>query len=141
MNPDKTNKNLQEEMKIDHVALWARNLEKMKEFYLHYFDCKSGERYENPAKGFSSFFINFTDGARIELMHRNDITADQANDTFGWAHIAITIGTAAEVDALTNKMQHDGIEVASSPRKTGDGYYESVVLDPEGNRLELVATS
>jgi len=128
-------------MKIDHIALWARNLDKMKKFYLQYFNCRSGERYENPTKGFSSFFIYFPDGARIELMHRNDITSSQENDTFGWAHIAITIGTPGEVDALTAKMQHDGIEVASPPRKTGDGYYESVVLDPEGNRIELVATS
>jgi len=127
-------------MKIDHIALWAQNLEKMKEFYLQYFDCSSGERYENPAKGFSSFFIYFADGGRIELMHRNDITSGRTDDTFGWTHIAITIGTPSEVDALTAKMQHDGIEVASLPRRTGDGYYESVVLDPEGNRLELVAS-
>lgn len=127
-------------MKIDHIALWVRDLEKMRAFYLKYFDCRSGERYENPAKGFSSFFIRFADGSRIELMHRNDIDVRQMNDSLGWAHVAITIGTSDEVDALTAKMQHDGIEVASLPRKTGDGYYESVVLDPEGNRLELVAS-
>ncbi len=127
-------------MKIDHIALWVRDLEKMRAFYQNYFDCSSGERYENPTKGFSSFFIRFADGARIELMHRNDITSGGADDTFGWTHIAIEMGTPSEVDALTDKMQHDGIKVASLPRRTGDGYYESVIIDPEGNRLELVAS-
>jgi lactoylglutathione lyase len=127
-------------MKIDHIALWVRDMDKTRAFYLKYFDCSAGERYENPTKGFSSFFIRFADGSRIELMHRNDITSGQATDTFGWAHIAIAIGTPGEVNALTTKMQRDGIEVASLPRRTGDGYYESVVFDPEGNRLELVAS-
>ncbi|MCG8321263.1 MAG: hypothetical protein MI921_17300 [Cytophagales bacterium] len=25
------------------------------------------------------------------------------------------------------------------PRRTGDGYYESIILDPEGSRIETVA--
>jgi lactoylglutathione lyase len=29
--------------------------------------------------------------------------------------------------------------VVSPPRVTGDGYFESVLLDPEGNRIELTA--
>ena len=29
--------------------------------------------------------------------------------------------------------------VVDGPRRTGDGYYEAVLLDPEGNRVEIVA--
>jgi lactoylglutathione lyase len=29
--------------------------------------------------------------------------------------------------------------VVDGPRVTGDGYYEASVLDPEGNRVELMA--
>ena len=25
----------------------------------------------------------------------------------------------------------------SEPRRTGDGYYESVIIDPDGNRIEI----
>jgi lactoylglutathione lyase len=31
----------------------------------------------------------------------------------------------------------DGYKCVSDPRRTGDGYFESVVLDPEGNRVEI----
>ncbi|MDA3955760.1 VOC family protein [Oceanispirochaeta sp.] len=34
-------------------------------------------------------------------------------------------------------LQKDGFVISDGPRKTGDGYYESAVLDPDGNRLEL----
>ena len=128
-------------MKIDHIALWVKDLEGMRNFYLKYFECESGERYENPTTGFSSFFIRFADGARIELMHRKNIAAHRPNDSAGWAHLAITVGAAPDVDKLTTRMQQDGFTIESFPRITGDGYYESVVLDPEGNRLELVAAS
>jgi lactoylglutathione lyase len=30
--------------------------------------------------------------------------------------------------------------VLDGPRRTGDGYYESVVLDPDGNRVEIAAS-
>jgi hypothetical protein len=30
--------------------------------------------------------------------------------------------------------------VLDGPRRTGDGYYESVVLDHEGNRVEIAAS-
>ena len=126
-------------MKIDHIALWVKDLEGMKNFYLKYFDCKSGERYENPTKGFSSFFIRFDDGARLELMHHNDISEHNSRDTFGWTHLAIQVGSKAEVDRMTCRFEEDGLTVESRPRVTGDGYYESVILDPEGNRIELVS--
>lgn len=124
-------------MKIDHIALWVKDLEGMRSFYLKYFDCKSGERYENPAKGFSSFFIRFDDGAGLELMHRNDISENNSRDGFGWTHLAIQVGSRTKVDRMTRRFEEDGLTIESQPRITGDGYYESVILDPEGNRIEL----
>lgn len=41
--------------------------------------------------------------------------------------------------ALTSSLAQAGATVLDGPRRTGDGYCESVVLDPEGNRLELTA--
>lgn len=55
----------------------------------------------------------------------------------GYAHLAMPLGGEAGVDKLTAEMAAAGIYVESSPQQTGDGYYESVVLDPDGNRVEL----
>ena len=30
-----------------------------------------------------------------------------------------------------------GYEVISGPRTTGDGYYESCIIGPEGNQIEI----
>jgi hypothetical protein len=55
----------------------------------------------------------------------------------GYAHIAISVGSKVKVDSLTDKIRNAGYEVASESRITGDGYYESCVLDPEGNLIEI----
>ncbi len=55
----------------------------------------------------------------------------------GLTHFAVSLGSEQEVNALTERLRSDGHPVLDGPRRTGDGYYESVVLDPEGNRVEL----
>ena len=55
----------------------------------------------------------------------------------GLTHIAVGVGSEARVDALTNELCAAGFSVVDGPRRTGDGCYESVVLDPDGNRIEL----
>ena len=126
-------------MKIEHVAIWVRDLEKMKDFYLKYFNTTCGEKYTNPKKKFASYFINFPEAPHLELMHRDDIQDRGGNFTehFGWAHIAISLDSRENVVELTEKFRADGWTIAGEPRITGDGYYESVILDPEGNRIEL----
>ncbi|WP_187986586.1 VOC family protein [Listeria marthii] len=124
-------------MKIEHVALWTTNLEKMKQFYSTYFGAIANDLYENKTKGFTSYFLSFASGARLEIMSRTDVTNQLSGENLGWAHIAISTGTKEAVDELTEKLRQDGFEIAGEPRMTGDGYYESVVLDPEGNRIEI----
>jgi lactoylglutathione lyase len=55
----------------------------------------------------------------------------------GYIHMALSVGSKARVDELTAKLRQDGYPVVSEPRRTGDGYYESCVLDPDGNRIEI----
>lgn len=129
-------------MKIEHIAIWAQDLERMRNFYLTYFNANSNDKYVNSTKGFSSYFLNFDSGARIELMKMDSIPALEADvyqQFIGLTHIAFNVGSEANVDAMTEAFINDGFEVLDGPRRTGDGYYESVVLDPEGNRLELTA--
>ena len=42
-----------------------------------------------------------------------------------------------EVISLTKRLKEDGITVISEPRTTGDGYFESVICDLDGNRVEI----
>jgi len=126
-------------MHIDHLAIWTADLEKEKEFFIKYFDCSVSEKYVNPKKMFSSYFISFAGGARIELMKRDDITGERGGETFGIAHFALDAGSRERVDMLTSVLENDGQRIVSMPRITGDGYYESVVLDPEGNVIELMS--
>ncbi len=126
-------------MHIDHLAIWTSDLEKEKEFYIKYFDCSVNEKYFNPKKKFSSYFISFAGGARIELMKRDDIHGKRGGDTLGITHFALDTGSREKVNMLTAVLENDGHRIISRPRITGDGYYESVVLDPEGNIIELMS--
>ncbi len=123
--------------KIEHAAMWVGDLEAMRAFYERYFQATAGARYENPRKQFQSYFLSLEAGARLELMHQPQLGGADANPRVGYAHLAIALGSEAAVDALTARLREDGFEVVDGPRRTGDGYYESVVLDPEGNRIEL----
>jgi|SRR5687767_10743486 len=128
-------------MKIEHIAIWAKDIEKLKNFYSHYFHATAGEKYFNPKKNFHSYFLSFDTGCRLELMQMPGILDNQehtqASQYFGLTHLAISVGSSGLVDHLTKQLRKDGYVIASEPRTTGDGYYESVILDPEGNRLEI----
>ena len=191
-------------MKIEHVAIWVRDIDKVCEFYRKYFGGVVHPIYRNPTKQFTSQFVTFDDGARLEVMHRPDIcvernvgtvtslqsdthrsanekmraffrfltsavfhvkqlqTEEAAGNSFtdisevqqvgsegantiakpdtqhlGFTHLSFSVGSKEEVDRLTQQMSSEGIPVVGQPRTTGDGYYESVVLDPEGNRIEI----
>ena len=126
--------------RVEHVAFWVRDLDGICAFYARYFGAKVGPRYENPAKGFTSRFLAFESGARIEVMATTALSpvgVEHGAHRMGLTHLALAIGSETEVDRLTNRLRADGHSVLEGPRRTGDGYYESVVLDPEGNRLEL----
>jgi lactoylglutathione lyase len=128
--------------RIEHVALWVRDLDSVCDFYARYLGAKVGSRYENPAKGFASRFLVFEAGARIEVMtttSMSPVELEHGAHRMGLTHLALAVGSESEVDRLTNRLRADGHAVLEGPRRTGDGYYETVVLDPEGNRVDLTA--
>lgn len=126
-------------MRIAHIAIWVSDLEMMREFYQKYFNMQCGMKYENVRKGFSSYFLSFDSGARLELMTRDDITGNKGvmGTYCGLAHFAVSVGSRDAVDSLTKRISSDGYEIPGQPRITGDGYYESIISDPEGNRVEI----
>ncbi len=125
-------------MIIDHIALYVENLEREKEFFEKYFGGKAGCKYHNQQTGFSSYFINFENGARLEIMNMPKSKQDEnCYKMIGFAHIAFQTGSKENVKALTEKLRADGFSVVSEPRTTGDGYFESCIADSEGNRIEI----
>jgi len=127
-------------MRIEHVALWSPDIERLKQYYERYFGATASLRYENPAKRFQSYFLSFDSGARLELMQHPDLArghSDPGTKTSGYAHLAVSVGSEARVSEFTERLRAAGYSVIDGPRRTGDGYFESVVLDPDGNRIEL----
>jgi len=114
--------------RIEHVALWTHDL--------------AGDGYRNAAKDFDSCFLDFDGGARLEIMRSGWLDlADAAAGAQrrGLTHLAICVGSEDEVNALTKRLAEDGYQVLDGPRRTGDGCYESVVHDPDGNRVEVTS--
>jgi lactoylglutathione lyase len=127
-------------MRIGHAAIWTSDLERLRAFYEGYFRGRAGERYRNDAHGFSSYFLEFDAGPRLELMSMPSIPAsrdDPIAQATGFAHLAFELGSEAAVDELADRLAADGHRVIDAPRRTGDGYYEAAALDPDGNRVEI----
>lgn len=127
-------------MRIEHIAIWTHELEHLRNFYETYFAGQANAKYINPRKQSESYFLTFADGARLELMQMPSVPLsvnDIERQFTGYIHIAFSVGSREAVDALTERLRHDGYRILDGPRLTGDGYYESVVLDPDGNRIEI----
>lgn len=65
--------------------------------------------------------------------------SNYTNELLGLTHIAFNLGSKDAVLTLTKTLRKDGYQIIAEPHTTGDGYFESVVIDIEGNRIELVA--
>ncbi len=126
-------------MKIHHIAIWTFRLEDLREFYIRYFNGTSNEKYINPKKGFESYFIYFDDGAALELMSRTDVQNTPIEENkLGLTHFALSFQSKEDILRTTEQLRSDGYTIAGEPRTSGDGYFESVILDPDGNRVECV---
>ena len=125
-------------MKIEHIAIYVKELEKARDFFINYFEASSNEGYHNATTGFRSYFLTFEDGARVELMNKPDMEDQEKSFArTGYAHLAFSVGSKENVDQLTQKLKAEGYEVMSGPRTTGDGYYESCIVGLEGNLIEI----
>ncbi len=129
-------------MKIEHIAIWTKNLEKLKDFYVRYFNAIPNKKYISyNSIGFESYFLSFQDGTRLELMYHPDLAVIENNTKIftGFAHIAFALKSKEDVNIILNKMKNENVKIISSPRITGDGYYEASIVDFDGNIIEIIA--
>ena len=125
-------------MKIEHIAMYVKDLKGAKDFFCRYFDASCNDKYHNRNTGFHSYFLSFEDGTRLEIMTKPDlIDSEKSPVRTGFIHLAFSVGTKKSVDALTARLKADGYEVLSGPRTTGDGCYESCIAGFEGNLIEI----
>ncbi|MDF2941457.1 MAG: lactoylglutathione lyase-like lyase [Herbinix sp.] len=126
-------------MRINHIALYTNDLEQMKNFYMQYFNATCNQGYLNKNTDLRTYFLSFEDHTRLEIMTRPNLEKSAyAPLTTGYIHLAFSVGSKDNVDLLTNTLEREGYTVSSKPRTTGDGYYESCILDPDGNQIEIV---
>jgi lactoylglutathione lyase len=94
-------------MKIDHVALFCKDLEQMRQFFLDYFETMSNEQYHNPCTGLRTYILTFPDGStRLELMQRPDtIDVDPSKPNIGFIHVSFAVGSKEAVDAKTIELR------------------------------------
>lgn len=129
-------------MRIEHIAVWTTDLDRFEQFYVKYFGASIAPRYTDPLKGFESAFLGFDGGAWLEAMKTTRLSPmeiEPGAQRMGLTHLAISVGSDSAVDKLTGLLAADGCPVLRGPGRTGEGYYESEVLDPDGNRIEITA--
>ena len=97
-----------------------------------WFHADSTPEYSSTTRDFRSRFLSLDGGSRLELMV-------SPQETPRHAHIAISVGSRSAVDSLVKEMEQTGVQIVSRPRVTGDGYYEAVIADSEGNLVEVTA--
>jgi lactoylglutathione lyase len=126
-------------MHISHIAIWSANPERLRNFYCKYFNAKAGEKYENSSKQFHSYFLSFDHGCQLEIMYKSDMIIREYDpiNIAGYTHLAIAVGSKTEVDRLAKQLEADNYSIVGQPRTTGDGFYESLVADPDGNLIEI----
>lgn len=126
-------------MKLEHIAMYVSDLERAKDFFVRFFQAQVAPLYHNPKTGLKSYFLSFEEGARMELMYRPEVSASAHTLTAhtGYVHVAFGVGGKESVDRLTEQLRHEGYAVVSGPRTTGDGCYESCIVDVEGNQIEI----
>jgi len=117
---------------IEHAAVWVSDLERARTFYERWFKATASAKYSSAKRDFTSYFLSLGSGARLELM-------TSPGEVARLAHLAVSVGSRNAVDHLLKAMEAAGVHIVSGPRLTGDGYYEALVIDTEGNLVEITS--
>ena len=125
-------------MKIAYVSMYVNDLDKMKDFFVKYFKATVNDKYENFQKGYIYCYLKFDEGSRLSLVSGPNIVEPQEQALVrGLNRFAIAVNSKEEVKSITDQLEKDGYQVVNGFRMNGYGEYESRILDPEGNELEI----
>ena len=128
-------------MQVAHIALWTNNLEQAAAFWQEHFNATVGEAYHSKRReGFISHFVTLAHGPALELMTLPGLVdkPPREDNRTGWAHIAISLGSVEAVDKMVAALEPTGALVHAA-RWTGDGFYEAVIADRDGNLIEITS--
>ena len=110
-------------MRIEHVGLWVRDIDRVAAFYAKYFAARVGELYQNPRKGFESRFLEFGSGARLEIMKRTGVGERATAELLGFAHVAIAVEGVHHAAQALARIDGTGRIINGQARRTlGDGH-------------------
>lgn len=129
---------------LEHIAVWTKSLESMKAFYCSYFEGDAQPKFVSDTEfdsHFESYFIAFPGGSRLELMQMATIPDSgfaPGYQATGLTHLAFAVERRELVEQLARRAEAEGLSVPVAPHMTGDGYYEACILDPDGNRVEVI---
>ena len=91
-----------------------------------------------PKKVLNLTSFHFESGATLELMSRIDVqNVPIEENRLGLTHLAFSFESQEAILSLTEQLRTKGYHIVGEPRISGDGYFESVVLDPDGNRIRV----
>jgi lactoylglutathione lyase len=125
-------------IQIDHIALATDDLACLHGFYRSLGAVASPTSTDRDT-GALSCVMDFC-GVRLVLFERpSSGEAEIGNEQApALLHLGLALGSADAVDELTAVIAAAGHRVVEPPGRNGEaGRYESVVLDPDGNRLKL----
>jgi len=123
---------------IEHIALATNDVECLCDFY-RLLGPAAVPLSTDSGTGLRTCVLDFC-GVGLELVERPGRREGAAGDALapGLLHLGFALGSADAVDELTRVLAAAGYRVLQPPHRTGErGRYESVVLDPDGNRLKL----
>jgi lactoylglutathione lyase len=123
---------------IEHIALATNDVERMCGFY-QLLGATASPPSADPGTGLRSCAVDFCD-VRLELFERPGRREGAVGDALapGLVHLGFAVESADAVDELTRVIAAAGYRVLERPHRAGEvGRYESVVLDPDGNRVKL----
>jgi predicted enzyme related to lactoylglutathione lyase len=124
---------------IEHIALATNDVERLCDFYQQ-LGAIAAPVVTDPGTGLRSGVLDLC-GVRLELLERP--ASREGADPSALAPVLVHLGFALEsadaVDELTRVIATAGHRVLERPHRAGErGRYESVVLDPDGNRVKLI---
>ncbi len=127
-------------MKIDHIAIWCKDIEEMKDFYETYLLGESSQLLKGEDSSFQSYMLSFPKSdCKLKLMYKQEISEFHKDKRFGLAHLSFKLDSESAVDDLTALIGNGGYQVYSNPRIDETNQYSSLVIDVEGNIIQLIA--